>query len=272
MLQQIQGMLTTISFLDVVDILIVAIVLYKCYLLIKNTRAVALLKGLVMLLFATLVSKWLGLNVINWLLQKTMTMVMVALPIVFQPELRRALEQLGRGRVFIQNHFLNEEETGVLLAEIQQAVEVLAKNKTGALLVFEKETGLSDYMETGVKLEGLVSSELLINIFVPNTPLHDGAVIIRGNRVMAAGCILPLTEERSLAKELGTRHRAAMGLSEQADCLVVVVSEETGAVSAASGGILTRYVDEQTLQKLLQKVYKLRTTAFSDLFSWRTTA
>jgi len=269
MFQEIQGILATINLLDVVDIVLVAIVLYKLYLLIRDTRAVALLKGLIVLLFATLVSKWLGLNVINWLLQKTMTVVLVALPIVFQPELRRALEQLGRGPAFTKNAFLNEEETSSLFEEMEQSVAVLSRNKIGALIVFELDTGLGDYIETGIKLDGLVSSEILTNIFMPNTPLHDGAVIIRGNRIMAAGCILPLTEDRTLSKELGTRHRAAIGLSEQADSLVVVVSEETGTVSIAQGGNLTRYIESAALLEYLQRVFKHRTTSLSDIFKWR---
>ena len=192
MLLQIRGIISTISLLDAVDIAIVAIVLYKLYFMIRDTRAVSLLKGLIVLLVATLVSKWLGLNLIYWLLQKSMTVVLVALPIVFQPELRRGLEQLGRGKVFRKNVFLNEEETNTLLDETVKAVTMLARSRTGALMVFERETGLNDYIETGIKVDGLVSSELLNNLFVTNTPLHDGAAIIRGNRIIAAGCILPL--------------------------------------------------------------------------------
>lgn len=159
MLLQIRGILSTISWLDIIDILIVAIVLYKLYVMIRNTRAVALLKGLVVLMVATLVSKWFGLNVINWLLQKTMTVVMVALPIVFQPELRRALEQLGRGQLFAKSVLLNEEEARGLLDEMVKTVSVLAKNKIGALIVFENKTKLNDYIETGIKVDGLLSRD-----------------------------------------------------------------------------------------------------------------
>lgn len=272
MLLQIRGIMSTISLLDVLDMVLVAIVLYKLYVLIRDTRAVALLKGLIVLLVATLVSKWLSLNVINWLLQKTMTVVLVALPIVFQPELRRALEQLGRGRLFSKSAFLNEEETKNLLEELVRAVAALAKNKIGALLVFERETGLNDYIETGIKIDGLVSSEFLTNIFIPNTPLHDGAAIVRGNRVMAAGCILPLSEDRSLGKELGTRHRAALGISEQADALVVVVSEETGTISVAQGGRLVRFLEPQALTDYLRPVFTVKNAHFSDIFSWRSSS
>lgn len=272
MLLQIRGILSTISWLDIIDILIVAIVLYKLYVMIRNTRAVALLKGLVVLMVATLVSKWFGLNVINWLLQKTMTVVMVALPIVFQPELRRALEQLGRGQLFAKSVLLNEEEARGLLDEMVKTVSVLAKNKIGALIVFENKTKLNDYIETGIKVDGLLSSEFMTNIFIPNTPLHDGAVIVRGNRVMAAGCILPLTEDRSLSKELGTRHRAAIGISEQVDAVVVIVSEETGIISVAEGGRLIRYVAPDTLRDYLRPLYFSRSSALGDWLNWRSSS
>ncbi|HWR40810.1 MAG TPA: diadenylate cyclase CdaA [Patescibacteria group bacterium] len=266
---QLQGVIATISLLDILDIVIVAFVLYKMYYMIKDTRAVALLKGLIVLLLATLISKWLGLNVINWLLQKAMTVVMVALPVVFQPELRRALEQLGRGRFFHNRARLNAEEAGKFLTELISAVEVLARNKIGALIVVERETGLNDYTESGIKVDGLVSSEMLINTFIPNTPMHDGAVIVRGNRIQAAGCLLPLTEDRSLNKELGTRHRAAIGISEQTDALVLVVSEETGAISVAQGGKLVRYLDAEALWDYLQPLFVVKSSSLGDFFHWR---
>ncbi|WP_371365921.1 Cyclic di-AMP synthase CdaA [Sporomusa rhizae] len=269
MILQVRGILSTISFLDIVDILIVAYFLYKLYVMIRDTRAVALLKGLVVLLLATLVSKWLGLNVINWLLQKTMTVVLVALPVVFQPELRRALEQLGRGRFFHNGAQLNAEEKATLFGELAATVTALSKNKIGALLVLERETGLNDYIETGIKVDGLVSSEFLINIFIPNTPLHDGAVIIRGNRVQAAGCLLPLSDDRTLTKELGTRHRAAIGISEQTDCVVIIVSEETGIISLARGGRLHRYLDADKLKEQLVPLFAAKTSSLNELFSWR---
>ena len=266
---QVQGILATISFLDILDIAIVAYVLYRMYYMIKDTRAVSLLKGLFVLLAATALSKWLELNVINWLLQKTMTVVLVALPVVFQPELRRALEQLGRGKLF-RKTALNVEEMEILLDELVEATTTMARNKIGALIVIERETGLSDYIETGVKVDGLVSSEFLINIFIPNTPMHDGAVIIRGNRVMAAACLLPLTEDRSLSKELGTRHRAALGLSEQTDSLIIVVSEETGTISLAMEGGLTRHLDGVGMKKLLRPLIIPQTQTFHEkLRSWR---
>jgi diadenylate cyclase len=269
---QLRGILSTITFLDVIDILLVAFVLYKLYYLIKDTRAVALLKGLVVLLMATLISRWFGFNVINWLLQKAMTVVLVALPVVFQPELRRALEQLGRGKIFRKSSVLNAEETEVLVNDLSRAVAALAKNKIGALIVLERETGLNDYIETGVKVDGIVSSEFLINVFIPNTPLHDGAVIIRGDRIMAAGCLLPLSEDRTLNKELGTRHRAAIGISEQTDAIVIVVSEETGIISVAQGGRLQRYLDTEALKDTLRPHLVSKQTTFSDYLNWRSSS
>jgi len=269
MLIQLRGIISTITPLDIIDILIVAMVLYKLYMLIKDTRALALLKGLIVLLVATLVSKWAGLNVINWLLQKTMTVVLVALPVVFQPELRRALEQIGRGSLFGKRRRLDTEETELLLSELVKAVGVLAKNKIGALIVLERETGLNDYIETGIKVDGLLSSDFLINIFIPNTPMHDGAVIVRGNRVMAAGCLLPLSEDRSLNKELGTRHRAALGLTEQTDAIVVVVSEETGIISLAQGGHLVRHFDPDTLKASLLPQFAAKSPSWTEIFKWR---
>ncbi len=269
MLLQVRGILSTIGWRDIIDILLVAVLLYKLYMMIKDTRALTLLKGLIVLLVATLVSKWLGLNVINWLLQKSMTVVLVALPIVFQPELRRALEQLGRGRLFGRSATLNEEEAKSLLDETVKAVAMLAKNKIGALLVFEREIRLNDLVETGIKVDGLVSNEFLTNIFIPNSPLHDGAVIVRGNRVTAAGCILPLTDDPTLSKELGTRHRAALGISEQTDAIVVVVSEETGIISVAEGGRLTRYVEAARLRDFLRPLYYGKSSPFSDFLKWR---
>ncbi|MGI6091744.1 MAG: TIGR00159 family protein [Veillonellaceae bacterium] len=266
---QIHGIISTITFLDLIDIAIVAFVLYKLYFMIKDTRATALLKGLVVLLMANFVSKWLGLNVIYWLLQKTMTVVLVALPIVFQPELRRALEQLGRGKLFSKTAALDEAAAANLIESITKTVTVLAQNKIGALIVLERETGLNDYIETGIKIDGVVSSEFLINIFIPNTPLHDGAAILRGNRIMAAGCLLPLTEDRSLNKELGTRHRAAIGISEQTDALVIVVSEESGVISIARGGRLDRHLDTETLKEKLRPLFATRQNSLADFLNWR---
>lgn len=241
---------------DLIDIAIVSYIFYRLILLIKGTRAEQLVKGLIVLLIALVVSGWLGLETINWLLRGLMTVGLVAIPIVFQPELRKALEQLGRGRLF-QRAILEDEEEAFreVLEELLKAIPVLVKKRIGALIVLERETGLKDIIETGIKIEGIVTAELLINIFMPRSPLHDGAVIIRGNIVAAAGCFLPLTENPNLSKELGTRHRAALGITEVSDAVVVVVSEETGVISLAHEGKLTRYLDEKTLRSTLMNFY-----------------
>lgn len=250
------GLIHTITFLDVIDILVVAFFLNKLYQMLKNTRAASLVKGLLMLLVVMLVSKWLNLYVINWLLEKFMTIVMFALPVVFQPELRRALEQIGRGKLFRRSTVLNELQVENMLEAVATTADDLSRNKIGALMVFERETGLDDYIETGIPIDGLISTALFENIFIPNTPLHDGAVIIRGDRIAAASCLLPLTEARNLSQELGTRHRAAIGLSEQTDALILVVSEETGTISLARGGALQRYLTHQDVKDLLRPVMK----------------
>lgn len=268
----IQGFISSFRLLDVVDILLVAFFLYKLLILIRNTRAVALIKGLIFLGVITILSssRFLNLHVINWLLQQGMMVIMVALPVVFQPELRRALEQIGRGRLFrTSDQIMNDEEWDCLIDEIIAITESLSKTHTGALIVFEREVGLNDYIDTGISIDGIVSRELLGNIFIPNTPLHDGAVIIRRNRVMAAGCLLPLTSDRSLSTELGTRHRAAIGISELADAVVVVVSEETGAVSYTYGGHIYRHLDGQALRNTLNAFLKQPSQGLANLFKWR---
>ena len=237
---------------DVVDILVVAFFFYRIYALIKNTRATALLKGLLFLGFLSLLSGSLQLHVVNWILEKLMTVLIVALPVVFQPELRRALEQIGRGKLYISSQVMNETDWESVIDDVVEASEIMAEKRIGALIVFEYSVGLDDYIDSGIRVDGLVSKELLGNIFIVNTPLHDGAVIIREGRIMAAGCLLPLTRDRSLSSEMGTRHRAAIGLSEQADCVVVVVSEETGIISYAYGGHIYRHMDSESLRNRLR--------------------
>lgn len=237
---------------DVVDILVVAFFFYRIYALIKNTRATALLKGLLFLGFLSLLSGSLQLHVVNWILEKLMTVLIVALPVVFQPELRRALEQIGRGKLYISSQVMNETDWESVIDDVVEASEIMAEKRIGALIVFECSVGLDDYIDSGIRVDGLVSKELLGNIFIVNTPLHDGAVIIREGRIMAAGCLLPLTRDRSLSSEMGTRHRAAIGLSEQTDCVVVVVSEETGIISYAYGGHIYRHMDSESLRNRLR--------------------
>lgn len=252
MMIQLQGLLSTISVLDIIDIGVVAYFLYRLYLMLKNTRAATLGKGLLVLVVFMIICRWLNLHVISWLLEKSMTVIMVALPVVFQPELRRALEQIGRGKLFHKSSELDEQELEEMLDAVAHATKVMSSNKVGALMVFERATGLVERIETGVQVDGLVSSGLIQNIFVKDTPLHDGAVIIRGNRIVAACCLLPLTENRNLSQELGTRHRAAIGMSEQSDAMVLTVSEETGTISIARNGELMRYLTVDDVKDILR--------------------
>ena len=259
---------------DIIDIALVTYILYRLILLIRGTRAEQLIKGLVVFLVAMVASGLLGLRTINWFLQSLMTMGLVAIPIVFQPELRRALEQLGRGKFFQRPIYDYEEETfQIVLEELLKAIPVLVKKKIGALIVLERKTGLKEFIETGIKIEGIVTAELLINIFMPRSPLHDGAVIIRGAIMSAAGCFLPLTENPNLSKELGTRHRAGLGITEVSDAVVIIVSEETGVISLAHDGKLTRYLDEKTLRSTLSNLYftepKKRRKIISSIFTRR---
>ena len=252
MIVQLQGLVSTIGILDIIDIVVVAYFLYRLYLMLKNTRAATLVKGLLVLVAFMIVCRTLNLHVISWLLEKSMTVIMVALPVVFQPELRRALEQIGRGKLFRKGSELDEQELEAMLEDVAAAIKVMSKAKVGALMVFERATGLVERIETGVPIDGLVSSGLIQNIFVKDTPLHDGAVVIRGNRIVAACCLLPLTENRNLSQELGTRHRAAIGISEQSDAMVLVVSEETGAISIARNGELVRYLTVDDVKEILR--------------------
>lgn len=249
---QLQSLLSTVTILDILDVAVVAFFLYRLYLMLKNTRAVTLVKGLLSLIAFMLICRWINLHVISWLLEKSMTVIMVALPVVFQPELRRALEQIGRGKLFHKSSELDEQELEDMLSAVASATKVMSRHKVGALMVFERATGLVERIETGVAVDGLVSSGLLQNIFVKDTPLHDGAVIICGNRVVAASCLLPLTENRNLSQELGTRHRAALGMSEQSDAMVLVVSEETGTISIARNGELMRYLTVDDVKEILR--------------------
>jgi len=239
---------------EVIDILIVSYIVYKLILLVRGTRAVQLLQGIFVVVLAWALSFLFQLNTLQWLMNQMFTYGVMALIIIFQPELRRALEQLGRGRLFGRNKA--DEEVNERINELVKTVHFLSRRKIGALIVFERKTGLSDYMETGIPLEAKISSELLINIFIPNTPLHDGAVIIRHDRIMAAGCYLPLSENPFISKELGTRHRAGIGLTEVSDAVSVIVSEETGQISLALNGQIVRDIDEESL---ISKLHELLT-------------
>ncbi|AKL96942.1 hypothetical protein CACET_c34990 [Clostridium aceticum] len=251
-MQDLIEIFRNIGMRDIADMAIVAFVFYKLYMLIRETRAEQLIKGIVVLLLATQLSEWLQLHAINWILRNTMTVGLIALLIVFQPEMRRALEYIGRTKFLTKSIVdIEYEEINMMAEEIVEATGSLSRQKIGALLVLEKETGLNEVVETGTRINGKISRGLLINIFMPNTPLHDGAVVIRRSEVLAAGCFLPLTESNYLSKDLGTRHRAGLGITERSDAIVVIVSEETGAISIAENGELTRFLDANTLRKIL---------------------
>ncbi|MBS4538272.1 diadenylate cyclase CdaA [Clostridium sp. D2Q-11] len=270
-MEYFKGLFLNIGLRDLIDMTIVAFAFYKIYTLVKETRAEQLIKGIIVLLVATKMSEWLRLFTTHWILQKTMTVGVIALLIVFQPELRRALEYIGRSRFFTKSFIeIKEEDITNVIEEIVEASASLSRQKIGGLIVFERETGLGEVVETGSVINGTVSSGLLINIFIPNTPLHDGAVIIRDDRIRAAGCVLPLSESMNINKELGTRHRAALGISEKSDALAIVVSEETGAISIADRGKLSRYVDIKTLRQILQNMYSSNTKKKQGLLlRWR---
>lgn len=241
---------------DVIDILIVTAIIYELLMLTRQTRSAAVMKGVVFFLAATVVSDLLGLTALHWLLMVIVNNGVIVLIVLFQPELRKALETLGRGALMKAGHAGDDgNERERIIEEITQCALDLSRRKVGALIVFERKTGLQDIIETGTAVDARISAPLLENIFEPNTPLHDGAVIIRGERVMAGACILTLTENRGVSRDLGTRHRAGLGVSETTDAIVLIVSEETGIISMAQGGRLTRHLDAKALHEMLGGIY-----------------
>ena len=250
----IMNTLKNISIFAVLDILVVAYIFYKGYSLIKETRAEQLLKGIILMIAFIPISYILKLEMLNFILNKTLTIGLLSVVIIFQPEIRRALEHLGRS-AFEELHSMQDvENRNITVNEIVNAVDNLAASKTGALIVIEKVTRLGEILNSGTILDAKVTSNLLENIFVVNTPLHDGATIIRNDRILASGCVLPLTNNTSINKKLGTRHRAAIGLSEISDSIIIIVSEETGIVSLAINGKLTRGYDKERLRIVLIKL------------------
>lgn len=238
---------------SLLDIGIVAYVFYRILGLIRGTRAAQLLKGLVLLLLFSVIASYAKLDMVNWVMGKLWIAFAVALPIVFQPELRRILEQIGRGSFFMPASSTVRLASEAIINEVTQAVNILSLSKTGALVVITRSTGINEYLQTGVPIDSLVSASLLVNIFVPNTPLHDGAVVISAGRISHAACFLPLSDNPGLAKELGTRHRAGIGITEVSDALTIIVSEETGTISVAAEGRLRRNFNNNTLRETLMK-------------------
>ena len=238
---------------DVIDILIMAALLYQLVMLTKQTRAIQVLKGLAVLLIISYVSELFGLTSLNWLMRSVLNNGALLLFIIFQPELRKVLEQVGRGAGF-EHGSASQSENERIIAEITQCC-LRSKRRVGALIVFEQKTGLKDVIETGTALDASISAPLLENIFEPNTPLHDGAVIIRGQRIVAAACVLTLSESNALSRDLGTRHRAALGISEASDAVTLIVSEETGIVSLTKNGVMTRRLDAEGIAHALRELY-----------------
>ena len=238
---------------DFLDIAIVSYAIYKCVMLIKETRAAQLIKGIIVLVILLQLSRWLRLNATNYILSNTMQVGVFALVVLFQPELRRALEKMGTStmrRLFNQEFETDEDVT----PSICEAVEYMSSQRIGALILMERSTKLGDFTTSGTVLNAKVTPQLLINIFTPNTPLHDGATVIGNNIVKASACFLPLSQNNGLSKELGTRHRAAVGVSEITDCMAIVVSEETGAVSVAINGTIRRNLSIKQLEKMLNQI------------------
>lgn len=254
---------------DVVDILLVTYVFYKLTMLIRGTKAIQLLKGIAVVIAVWFLSSAFQLQTLKWLVEQVINFGFLAIIIIFQPELRRALEQLGRGRFFTRYASIEEDEYNELIEALVKAATYMGKRRIGALVSIERETGMNEYVETGVPVQAKITSELLINIFIPNSPLHDGAVIVNKNNILAAACYLPLSESRFIPKELGTRHRAAIGVSEVTDSLTLVVSEETGQISLAKNGEIHRDLDEDKLKELLTAELLRQTNATASRWQWR---
>ena len=266
---------TTMDFGDVAEILIIAVLLYYTLVWMKTTRAWILLKGLIVILAFLLLAYFFRMTTILWMAQNVLGFAVTALIVVLQPELRKALEELGKKNIissvlpFDNNHRVDEGFSEKTINEITKACVEMGKVRTGALIVIEQKVSLRDYERTGIDVDGIVTSQLLINIFEHNTPLHDGAVIIQGNRVVSATCYLPLSDNLGLSKELGTRHRAGVGISEITDSLTIIVSEETGKISVAYEGELERNLDADSLRDRMHKILNNPVEEHKNLRIWK---
>ncbi len=258
------------SILDFLDIIIIAVLIYKLIVWTKETRAYEVLKGIGLLFLCSIVSQLLSLTTLSWLLDSILTSgsIIIVIFILFQPEIRRVLEKLGRSGKRLGKAWFdaNSMQSTALIRDMQTAILSLSHRRVGALIVFEQKTGLGDIIGTGTRIEGILSGALIENIFEPNTPLHDGAVIVRGSTLIAAGCFLPLSDDLSVSRELGTRHRAGLGVSSVSDSVTIIVSEETGAISIARDGKLVRYIDAKALSNTLESLFLQ--TGNSSAFSW----
>ena len=252
--RDVLAMLPTIKFMDIIDILLVTFVLYTLIMMIQTTGAARIAKSIVLLLVLAVVTKLLNMYLMSFLLDRVLEIGLIALVIMFQPELRRMLEKIGSKSLReLLSTKQEQREIDRVIGETVNACEIMSRERTGVLIVFERETSLIDYQKTGTVIDARVSSELLRNLFFTKASLHDGAVIIRNERIAAAGCVLPLTQSRNISSDLGTRHRAGIGMSEVSDAVVVIVSEETGTISVAVNGMLKRHLAPQTLERLLLK-------------------
>ena len=257
MLSSIQSIMSNFRPEDALDIAIVSYIVYKMIGFIRETRAMQLIRGLVIIIVAFFVSDIFNLYLLNWLLKSLFTMGLFAVVVLFRPELRRALEQVGRKNLMNTNSFRNIDKNKAVetVDALVSAIDDFSATRTGALIAIERETMLNDIIETGVVVDAEISIRLLGNLFYEGSPLHDGGVIIRGARIHAASCVFPLTEKKNIGRNLGTRHRAGVGLSEVCDALIIIVSEETGVVSIAEDGKIRRFVDLKTIEKMLLNMY-----------------
>lgn len=263
--------LSQFSVLDAIDILLIAFFIYKLIMLTKETRAYQVLKGFGILFLAAAMTQLLGLTAVNWILDSIVKSWILVAVILFQPELRRAFEHIGRGKLFDHGLFTaidNNVPGEQVVEELQKAILSMARRRVGALIVVEQQVGLGDIISSGTRIEGRISGALIENIFEPNTPLHDGATIIREDSIVAAGCFLPLSDDITLARELGTRHRAALGISGVSDSITIVVSEETGVISVAREGKLIRYLDARALKDLLESIFMKKKESGGLNFAW----
>lgn len=256
--------------LDLVDIALVAFFLYRLFLLMRGTQAVQLLVGVLLLGIIGLLANLLDLHLLSWIFRNAAPAILIGIIILFQPEIRRALDQFGRiGFIGRPLAHYNLQIFNRMIDEVVRATTKLTQRFTGALIVFEKETGLENYANTGIRINGELTAEFLEAIFFPNSPLHDGAVIVRGNQILAAGCVLPLADEANVRERIGTRHRAGLGLSMQTDAVVVILSEELGQITVAHEGKLLRNLDPDRLRQVLTSLLQPRSEAHGPLLAWR---
>ena len=260
MMTYLAALLTWRNFINLIDILVIWFLIYELMVLVRGTRAVQLFKGIIIIIVVKLISWYIGLTTVSWVMDQIINWGVIAMVVIFQPEIRRGLEHLGRGTMFTRTKTENEEEEA-LITQLDQAIQYMSKRRIGALIAIEMDTGLEEYIETGIPLDAEVTGALLINTFIPNTPLHDGAVIIKGGRIAVAAAYLPLSDSKLIPKELGTRHRAAVGISEVTDALTIVISEETGGVSINKDNELIRDMTQENYLKFLRAhLYKKEST------------